>query len=189
MERTIKEAEQRIKHHLRDNLILTKQEGEYVEFFLKNAQNSLESASCLFAISTKHNYVPFEDLNGFLWVINASYYSMFYMARALLEHSGIKLKADLSIHLLTFDALIHFLYVNNKLQKKLIDQYKDAQEEAAEILGKEKATTLIQGYHHEKRKRAQFTYETGTHAMENKAKTSLERARQFNTEIKKLIEK
>jgi len=40
----------------------------------------------------KQQYLGFTSFNGLLWVVNASYYSMFYMARALLENEGIKIK-------------------------------------------------------------------------------------------------
>ena len=39
-----------------------------------------------------------------------------------------------------------------------------------------------------KEKRGRFTYEMGEIAMQNKAKTSLERAKKFNEEIRKLLE-
>lgn len=122
-----------------------------------------------------------------MWVINASYYSMFYIARALLEKEGIKFKSDQSIHALTFDALIYYFYLTGKLQKKLFEYYLEAKEEATELLGKQKADELIEGYFYEKRKRASFTYEVGELALQNKAKTSLIRATRFNKEIRRII--
>ena len=90
-EKKLKEAESRVKQYLRDGTIQTKQEGEFVAFFLNNASNSLASARALFDLSTNQKmqeYAGYPNFDGFLWVINASYYSMFYMARALLEHCG-----------------------------------------------------------------------------------------------------
>ena len=112
---------------------------------------------------------------------------MFYMARALLENSGIKLKADLSIHALTFDALVYYFYLTGKLQKQLFEFYVAAKEDVAELLGQQRAGEMIQEYFYEKRKRASFTYETGEHAIESKAKTSLQRATKFNKEIRRMI--
>ncbi|MEK6876911.1 MAG: hypothetical protein AABX63_05825, partial [Nanoarchaeota archaeon] len=51
----------------------------------------------------------------------------------------------------------------------------------------EKAKGLIEDYYYEKQKRSDFTYEMGMTAMLNKAQTSLERARKFNEEIRKII--
>ncbi len=186
-EKKLKEVESRMKQYIADRIVVSKQKVEHVDFFLKNAEDSIQSARCLFDVSTKHDYKGYDDLTGFLWVINASYYSMFYMARALLEHSGIKLKADLSIHALTFDALVHYFYSTGKLQKQLFEFYAAAKEDVAELLGQQRAGEMIQEYFYEKRKRATFTYETGEHAMENKAKTSLQRAIKFNKEIRGMI--
>jgi len=109
------------------------------------------------------------------------------MARALLENEGIKIKSDLSIHSITFDAVVNFFYINGKLQKKLIEDFANAKEEASELLGKQKADQLIEDYFFEKGKRATFTYNTNDIVVKTKAKTSIERAKRFNQEIKKII--
>jgi len=111
------------------------------------------------------------------------------MARALLENSGIKIKADLSIHAVTFDAVIYYFYLTNKLQKQLIEDFIEAKEDAAEILGKQKADELMEEYFFEKKKRSTFTYDMGTVLVQSKAKTSLERAKRFRTELQRMIEK
>ncbi|MBS3137947.1 hypothetical protein J4232_05925 [Candidatus Woesearchaeota archaeon] len=51
----------------------------------------------------------------------------------------------------------------------------------------EKAKELIEEYYSEKEKRARFTYELRTVALENKAETSLKKARRFNEEIRKIL--
>ena len=79
------------------------------------------------------------------------------------------------------------LDINKKLERKLIEDFHEAVQESSEILGSEKAKKLIEEYKSEKDKRNLFTYELGQIAMQNKAKTSLERAKFFNQEIKKLI--
>jgi len=190
-EKLINEIKGRVTAFIKEGVIRKEKEKKFVEFFLNNAKNSLEAAKLLFDVSTKNNLrnsLGFTDFNGFLWVINASYYSMFYMARALLESEGIKIKTELSIHAFTFDAVVYYFYLTSKLQKKLIEDFSDAREEASEILGKEKARELIEDYYHEKKKRATFTYEMGAIAMQNKANTSLERAKRFSEEIRKMIE-
>ncbi len=120
--------------------------------------------------------------------VNASYYSMFYMARALLENEGIKLRSEQSIHALTFDALIYYFYLTGKLQKRLLEYFAEAKKQVSELLGKQKADELIEGYFFEKRKRATFTYDMGAVVIRAKAKTSLERAKKFNIEIRKILD-
>jgi uncharacterized protein (UPF0332 family) len=176
---------------LKEGIVKTKGSPEHKAFFLKNAENSLRSAKVLLDLSTNKDYQKYtsnEGFDGSLWIINASYYSMFYTVRALLENAGINLKSDLSIHTLAFDTLVYFFYLTGKLEKKLFEVFAEAQEEATELLGKEKADSLIQEYLWEKKKRATFTYETGEFAMQNKAKTSFERAKKFNEQIRAIMD-
>lgn len=190
-EKRIDKIKTRVTDFLKKGTIKKENEKKFVNFFLNNAKNSLDSAKLLFIVSIKTDIkksLGFSNFNGFLWVINSSYYSMFYMARALLENEGIKIKTDLSIHAVVFDVLVYYFYLTGKLQKKLIEDFAEAKEEASEILGKEKAKELIEDYFYKKKKRAIFTYEMGAIAMQNKAQTSLERAKKFNEEIRKIIE-
>lgn len=190
-EKALEKIRKRVAIYLSERTIIKSKEKRFVQFFLKNAGNSLDTAKLLFEVSNDNKLkeqLGFPDFNGFLWVINASYYSMFYMVRALLENEGIKIKVESSIHGVTFDALIHYFYMTKKLQKKLIEDFAEGVEETAEILGKEKAKEMIEDYFYEKGKKARFTYEMGTIAMKNKAETSLKRAKRFNEEIRKIIQ-
>ena len=190
-EKKIEQIKKRIDGFIREGIILKEKGKSFIEFFLNNSKNSLDSAKVLYDSSTKKeikDIFGLSDFNGFLWTINASYYSMFFIARALLENENIKIKTDFSIHLVVFDALVYYFYLNGKLEKKLIEDFAEANEEVSEILGKEKAKELIESYFYEKEKRASFTYEMGAIAMQNKAKTSLDRAKKFSEEIRKLIE-
>lgn len=189
-EKKLKEIENRIKQYISEDTIKLKEKQEHVDFFLKNSENSRDSAKALFELSTdadKQEYFGFTSFNGLLWVVNASYYSMFYMARALLENEGIKIKSDLSIHGITFDCLIKFFYLNGRLQKKLIESFIKAKEDAAELLGKQKADKLVEEYYFEKKKRAAFTYETTEIVIRTRAETSLKRATEFSEEIRNMI--
>jgi uncharacterized protein (UPF0332 family) len=157
---------------------------------MENSKDSLDCANALFKLSSDEkirNLAAIENINGYLWVINTSYYSMFYMVRALLESVGIKIKSEESIHFNAFNAFIYYFYVNGKIDRKFVEDFEDAGEEAAQILGREKARKVISDYSNEKEKRARFTYEMGERAVRAKAETSLNRARVFNEEIKKLI--
>ena len=190
-DKKLKEIETRAKQYLQDEIVFKIRKPEYVDFFLENAKNAIDTAELLLKASTDKDFQEKieQTINGLLWVINASYYSMFYTARALLEKYGYRLKTDLSIHMLTFDTLVYFFYLTKKLEKQFIEEFAQAEEEAAELLGQEKAKQVVQDYAYEKGKRSEFTYEMGAVVLESKAKTSLERAKKFNEELGKLIQK
>ncbi len=186
----IKEIENRVKNYIAEEVIKTKGKSEFVDFFLNHSRNFLNSAKAEYLLSTNKNEsqrLGFLDYNGLIVVVNSSYYSMFHMARALLEKEGIKIKTEHSIHAVTFDALVYFFYLTKKLEKKLIESFMQAREESAEIQGQERATEMIDDYFYEKRKRSTFTYKMGSELVQAKAKTSLARATRFHNELKALI--
>ncbi len=191
-EKRMGQVRERVKDYLKRGDIQKSGDGRFVKFFLENSGNSFDSAKLLFRASTDKEFMTLlglEGFNGLLWVVNASYYSMFYTARALLESEGIRLKAEsASIHLLTFDALVHYFYLSGKLQKRLLEQFVESQEEASQTLWDDKARRLLEDYFYEKKKRGLFTYEMGAIAMKGRAQTSLDRARSFNEEIRKILE-
>jgi len=190
-EKDLKRIKENVEKSIKLGEIIKENKALFAEFFMNNAKNSLESAKLLFKASydgTTKKFLGLVDFNGYLWVINASYYSMFYMARALLESQCIGIKADQSIHQMTFNAFTYYFYLSGKLEKELVEDLKEAGEEASEILGKEQAKGLVEDYFNEKGKRGRFTYEMGEIAIKAKAQTSLERAKRFNEEIRKRIE-
>lgn len=189
-EKKINESKRRAEKLIREGIIF-KEKPRFANFFLINSRNSLDSAKLLFDVSVDEklrNHLGFLKFDGFLWVINASYYSMFYLARALLDSKGINVKTDLSIHSAVFDALVYYFYLTGRLERRFIEEFNEAGLEASEVLGKEKAKSLMDNYSIEKEKRGRFTYEMGEVAMKNKAQTSLERAKRFREEIRKMIE-
>ncbi|MEK6887542.1 MAG: hypothetical protein AABX14_01210 [Candidatus Aenigmatarchaeota archaeon] len=184
-----KESAQRVSEYLRNGTIAKEKEVEFVSFFLNNAKNSLGAANLLWNTSTDkalQKTLQIEGFNGYLWVINASYYSMFYMARALLESTGIKMKQKKFVHEVTYHCLVHYFYTTKKLQKIFVDDFEEAGRETAELLGQQRAAELMEEYHNEKKKRGNITYETGIVALQQTAKTSLERARRFYGETGKI---
>ena len=191
-DKKLEDAKRNAVKSISSGIIYKTKERKYVNFFVKNAKDSLDSAKILFDLSTNDkikNTLGVPNFNGFLWVINSSYYSMFYMARALLESKGIKIKSDESIHFLVFNALVYYFYSTGKLEKHFIEDFENAREESSDILGKEKAKEIIFDYSNEKEKRTKFTYEIGEIAIKNKAETSLNRAKKFNEKIRKILEK
>lgn len=68
-EKKLKEAESRMKHYLKDGIVKTKQEKEFTNFFLINAEKSLNSANVLFDLSTDKNMqekTGYINFDGFL---------------------------------------------------------------------------------------------------------------------------
>ena len=185
-----KQSAQNVSEYLRNKSITKEKESKFVPFFLNNAKNSLEAAELLWNASTDKTMqktLQIESFNGYLWVINASYYSMFYMARALLESIGVKIKQRKFVHEITYHCLVHYFYSAKKLQKTFIDDFEEASTTAAELLGQQKAAELVEDYGNEKSKRGIITYETGVVAVQNKARTSLERAKRFYGETGKIV--
>lgn len=169
---------------------IRKEKGGFTEFFLNNSKNSLNSAKLLFKASTDEilqENIGMPKFDGFLWVINSSYYSMFYLARAMIENRGIKIDTDDSIHATVLNALIYYFYSTGKLEKKIIEDFEEAEKEFSETTGRKQAKKLIEEYSSERKKRGDFTYEMGLVAMENKAKTSLERAKNFSEKIRRMF--
>lgn len=189
-EKKIKESKKRVEKWLKSGEIVKESKGKFVDFFLVNAGNSFDTAQLLYNVSTKDELKKVTGLpnfNGYLWVVNSSYYSMFYTARALLENAGVKIKTDQSIHIITFDTLVHYFYATGKIEKQIVEEFQEAGAEAYEVLGREKAKALVEEYLSERDKRSRFTYEMGEIAMQNKAKTSLDRAKRFNETLRKIL--
>lgn len=183
---------------LRNEGEITKDEKnkKLVEFYVENALVSLNTAKILSSISLdaslKKQFDFIDDkFESHLWIINTSYYSMFYMAGALLAKIGIKIKSSIGIHEKTFQALVYYFYLNKKIAKHYIEEFKEAQEESEELLGmmQERVKDLMVKYDYEMDKRAKFTYNIGLKAKESKASTSLKRAVEFYNECLRIMDK
>jgi len=195
----IDEARRNVKIYVEDGLLKTgdKDAARFVEFFMANAESSLRTASILQEISDENNLKETlkvgSDFESYLWVIVSSYYSMFYAATAILAKQGIRATGQI-VHKVTADALIHFFGSNEKLAK-LLEQYEEAQTVGLELVGREelmkrmqkKADELIISYEGERKKRSKFQYDIGVQAKRGYAQTSLQRARDFVFEIRKLL--
>lgn len=171
----IKEAEKNVKNYLDDELIWKYK--QYREDILKtydrNYKESLTVAQKLFDENASN-----------LWVIVISYYSMYYIANAVLYKIGYKVGAKVS-HKVTADALI--VFTRNKLKKNFLKEYEEAKEDALEIIGR-KADEVLDHFDKEQEKRSVFQYESTEEIKQEKARTSLERAKKFIFEMKKILE-
>ncbi|MBI4453621.1 hypothetical protein HY636_03165 [Candidatus Woesearchaeota archaeon] len=200
-ERKLKQIEKNVPIMINEGEISRDESNKkLVKFFLENALLSLNTTKILNEISFKSDVKKrfgFIDDNfeAYLWVINTSYYSMFYMAGALLASISIKIKSEIGIHKKTFETLVYYFYLNKRIAKHYLDEFEEAQTECQELLGREepialmqrKAKELILKYDSEMEKRSTFTYEMGQKTKSTKAITSLERAAEFYNECLKIL--
>ena len=165
----IKEAEKNVRSYLSDGLIKKEKFRDIVfDTYMRNHRESLIVARKLFN----------ESLSN-LWVVVISYYSMFYLANALLYKLGYKTGSKVA-HKVTSDALI--VFVRNKLKDALIEEYELASNEALTL-----SDSLLESYDFEREKRSVFQYESTEEIKLAKAKTSLDRAEEFSVKIEKML--
>lgn len=199
-EKRIKNADSVILSLIKENKIVRLSEQErlrFVDFYKRQANLSLIAADLLYNISTEKLSKEFHKLSDnyecFLWVINASYYSMFYSVHALLAYKRIRISTQQGIHKIISHALVYYGVKDNFIAKKLYEQFVETQEEAVELFNlddfRKKAMDLTAKYIHEMDKRSKFTYETTEEIKQRQANTSLQRAREFFNEVEKIIEK
>lgn len=168
-----KEAQQNFAQYLQDGLIKKEKNETAKAMYTKNADLSLNLAEeCMNS-----------SLKPYIWVVVISYYSMFYIANAVLLELGYK-TGDKVAHKVTNDALI--VLVMDKIKKGLLEEYENAKEDALEIASI-KSDEIIAFYGLEMDKRSRFQYDMTESIQEQKANTSLKRARQFMLEMKKLL--
>lgn len=165
----IKEAEDNVRSYLQDSLI-TKEPFRKIVYdtFLRNHRESAIIARKIF-----------EEGASNLWTVVISYYSMFYIANALLYKLGYKVGPKVA-HKVTSDALI--VFVRNKLKTSIIENYEIASDEALTL-----SDNLLYNYDLERVKRSVFQYETTEEIKRFKAQTSLNRAEEFGQEIEKML--
>lgn len=169
-EERIQEAKNNIKNYLEEGIVKKQSFNKIVfETYMKNYQESLLVAQKLF-----------NDETSMLWVIVTSYYSMFYIANAYFVKRGYKIGHKIA-HKVTADMLI--IYLKDSLINQLIEEYDILAQEALSI-----SENLIENFDFERVKRSRIQYETTQTIKETKARTSLQRAKEFGKEIEKLLE-
>src|SRR3989344_2577095 len=138
------EAQKNFRRYLDEGLLVKQTDILAKNKYVGNAELSLRTAQELMQSSIKPH----------LWVIVTSYYSMFYMANAVLLHLGYKTQEKI-VHKVTSDALI--VLVLHRLKKGILEHYESAQKDAME-LASIKAEEVIQHYDLELEKRSTFQY-------------------------------
>jgi uncharacterized protein (UPF0332 family) len=167
------QAQKNFTRYLDEGLLKKNNDALALGKYLENADLSLKTADELMQSSLK----------PYLWVMVISYYSMFYIANAVILHYGYKTQEKIA-HKVTSDSLI--VLVLDKLKKELLEDYEAMQEDALEIASA-KAESVIELYSLELDKRSRFQYNMLEQTKEQKALTSLKRASEFVFELKKLM--
>lgn len=65
-EKKLREAERRVKQYISEGIIRSREKPEYVDFFIRNSEDSIDSAKALFDLSTipeKRELLGFADFN------------------------------------------------------------------------------------------------------------------------------
>ncbi|MEK6916059.1 MAG: hypothetical protein AABW89_05970 [Nanoarchaeota archaeon] len=175
-DKRIKEAESNVKQYLTEGMLKKQTNETAKEMYVENSDISLETAQKLLSLETQ-TYQPY------LWIIVSSYYAMYYISNAVLLKIGYKVGEKIS-HKVTADALI--VFARNKLKKELIEEYENVKEDALELMAS-KADSLLESLDFEREKRSKFQYQMDERIKKSKALISLERAKQFVFELKKLL--
>ncbi|MFT4343318.1 MAG: hypothetical protein ACMXYE_01065 [Candidatus Woesearchaeota archaeon] len=175
-EKRIREAETNVKRYLEEGLLKKEINETAKEMYLKNCDVSLQTAQKVFSLESE-TYKPY------LWVIVSAYYSMFYIANAVLLAKGYKVGSKIS-HKVTADALI--VFVRDILRKELFEEYETVKEDALAFMAS-KTDSLLESLDFEREKRSRFQYQTDEVLEKSKAITSLTRAKQFVFELRKLL--
>lgn len=184
-DKKIKESSKIMVALINEGKIITPKLGTST-FFLNQSRKTLIVAKRLLDLYSE------EKLDTHLWVINASYYSMFFAATAVLAHYGRKINVEVGLHMLTYHALVHyFVKEESKLKREIMDEYKTAFDVAEELLQftEERIKGLVLDFEFELNKRKTFTYDLGAIAERKKAETSFERAKKLFSEIELIISK
>ena len=168
-EKRIKIAESNFKRYLDEGLIRKVNFEDIIyQTYLKNALESLNVANELFKNKTSS-----------LWVVVSSYYSMFYIACAYIYKRGYKSKGEI-VHQVINESLV--ILARNDIEKHFLEEYEEEREKALSA-----SENLLKDYEYEKAKRSRFQYETTEEIKESRAKTSLERAKNFIAVIRQLL--
>ncbi len=152
-----------------------------VKFLLERADNELLAAKALKRISEedvlKNNLAVPAKTTFYSSVINHSYYSLFYSARAALLNAGIKISAPF-IHNKAYDEFKRIFVGSGKLDKHILEAYEKM------LI---RAEDLLQIMKDEKSKRGKFTYKTFPQANKDPAEDSMHNATLFVSHIKNML--
>ena len=173
---------------------------------LEKSENALKTAEYILKIMEDQSIKGLfnaDDYDGTLWIINASYYRIFFLAQYLLALDNKKLPENTEdTHKMVELALMYyFLIKGSNLESKsnlkweeiqqsrlskALELMVDAKEETQELT-QQKAKKVIEFMEAERIKRNKFTYRMTINAELERAKTSINRAKEFGDIIKEYI--
>ncbi len=111
---TKQKSKQNFDKYLQDGLIKMEKNETARQMYVKNAELSLQLAEeCMIS-----------PIRPYLWVVVISYYSMFYIANAVLLNLGYK-TGDKIVHKVTSDALV--VLVVDRIRKGLLEECQNRQ--------------------------------------------------------------
>jgi len=178
----------------------------FTQHTLKKSENALRTARFILKIMEDQKIKELfeaEDYDGTLWVINASYYRIFFLTQYLLALDGKKLpKNTEDTHKTVELALLYYFLIKgsdlegkSNLQwedikhsrlSKALELMEEAKEENQELT-QHRAKKVVEYMEAERTKRHEFTYAMTVDAELGKAKTSIDRAIEFGDIIKEYI--
>lgn len=190
-EKEIKIIESNINSYARDGLFKRGSYNYLIDFYVKTAKKTLQTADSLMQISENNELKKrlglLDDFETYLWVITTSYYSMFYIVNALLLKNGMKL-GDKIVHKVASDVFYFYFIKNKKIARELFEIYEEAKGQAMDLINySEQAEKLYQDLEYERDKRHKFQYNMTENIKRSYAQTSLKRAKEFINEIELLI--
>lgn len=155
----------------------SKDNEKFSRFFFQLSQKSLSTAGILYEISEndekKKSLGIDKTHDSYLWVIVSSYYSMFYMASALIAKKGVKVGEE-STHKNVKNTFLRLYIENGFLERNLGIDYNECKEMAEDLM-------------RERDKRSKYQYDVGQSVLIKDAKTSLLRARNFFEKTRSLV--
>ncbi|MBI2672256.1 hypothetical protein HYX16_04955 [Candidatus Woesearchaeota archaeon] len=144
-----------------------------IHLMFSKAQNNLKIGRAIFKISKDSKLkelLKLKDKDSFYdWVIQASYYTIFHAANALLASKKIKILQP-SIHKAALYAFGKIFIINKELEDELFFIYEEAEQKALELF-----STLAE----EKQKRGFSAYERLSKMNIEPAEESLKNAQEF----------
>jgi hypothetical protein len=181
----------------------------FISHTLKKAEDSLNTANALLNIMQnsvlKEQSLPKKDYNASLWIINASYYSMFFLAQVILGKDKKKLpEGTPDTHKTILLAILYYFIIkgsglegkknigwedikSSRMSNALII-FQDAQEEAEKLLHVKRAKEAVDSLEIELDKRTELTYRSTKEAELAYAKASVDRAKKFWEIVKEYIQ-
>lgn len=178
----------------------------FIRHTFQKSEDALKTARFIFKIMEDKKIKELfdaENYDGTLWVINPSYYRIFFLAQYMLAIDGKKLPKNTKDTHKTIELafLYYFIIKGSGMEGKrdlsweeikqsrlshALELLNEANEEAHELT-QQRAKRMAEYLDSERTKRQEFTYALTINAELAKAKTSLQRAIEFGDIVKEYV--